>query len=62
MTGRWTAPSDHDLINVAPATARDPLSPKAWWDSFDDHTIVHGTDPTTDDFHAEQSRLPHCWP
>lgn len=59
----FAATSDHDLINLAPPTARDPLSPKAWWDSFDDHTIVHGTDPTTDDFGGQVFEVPDGkWP
>ncbi|MFE9630560.1 alpha/beta hydrolase [Streptomyces sp. NPDC006463] len=46
----FAATAQNDLINAAPPPARDPLSPKAYWDLFDDHTIVHGTDPTSDDF------------
>ncbi|MFD9100736.1 alpha/beta hydrolase [Streptomyces virginiae] len=59
----FAATADHDLINLAPPVARDPLSPKAWWDSFDDHTIVHGTDPTTEDFGGQVFEVPDGkWP
>ncbi|MFJ2110481.1 alpha/beta hydrolase [Streptomyces sp. NPDC087850] len=53
-------PSDHvfaataknDLINLAPPPAGPlaPLNPKAYMEFFDDHSIVHGTDPVSDDF------------
>ncbi|MFK0049659.1 hypothetical protein ACIQU4_37280 [Streptomyces sp. NPDC090741] len=46
----FAATAQNDLINVAPPPARAPLGPKSYWDLFDDHTIVHGTDPTSDDF------------
>ncbi|MBT2403621.1 MULTISPECIES: alpha/beta hydrolase [unclassified Streptomyces] len=46
----FAATAQNDLINAAPPPARDPLSPKAYWELFDDHSIVHGTDPTSDDF------------
>ncbi|MFE5493839.1 alpha/beta hydrolase [Streptomyces virginiae] len=59
----FAATADHDLINLAPPVARDPLSPKAWWDSFDDHTIVHGTDPTTEEFGGQVFEVPDGkWP
>ncbi|MFE2365033.1 alpha/beta hydrolase [Streptomyces virginiae] len=59
----FAATSDHDLINLAPPVARDPLSPKAWWDTFDDHTIVHGTDPTSEDFGGQVFEVPDGkWP
>ncbi|AQT71581.1 hypothetical protein B1K54_07705 [Streptomyces sp. fd1-xmd] len=59
----FAATADHDLINLAPPVGRDPLSPKAWWDTFDDHTIVHGTDPTTDDFGGQVFEVPDGkWP
>ncbi|MEU8837682.1 alpha/beta hydrolase [Streptomyces roseus] len=54
----FAATAGNDLINAAPPPARDPLSPKAYWDMFDDHTIVHGTDPTSDDFGGQVFEVP----
>ncbi len=54
----FAATAKNDLINAAPPPARDPLSPKAYWDLFDDHTIVHGTDPTSDDFGGQVFKVP----
>ncbi|MER7466371.1 alpha/beta hydrolase [Streptomyces sp. NPDC097981] len=54
----FAATAKNDLINIAPPPARDPLSPKAYWDLFDDHTIVHGTDPTSDDFGGQVFKVP----
>ncbi|MEU7553903.1 alpha/beta hydrolase [Streptomyces sp. NPDC044571] len=54
----FAATAKNDLINAAPPPARDPLSPKAYWDLFDDHTIIHGTDPTSDDFGGQVFKVP----
>ncbi|MER8097273.1 alpha/beta hydrolase [Streptomyces goshikiensis] len=51
--------AQNDLINAAPPPARDPLSPKAYWELFDDHSIVHGTDPTSDDFGGQVFDVPN---
>ncbi|MCX4797191.1 alpha/beta hydrolase family protein [Streptomyces sp. NBC_01242] len=48
----FAATAKNDLINVAPPPAGPlaPLNPKAYMRLFDDHSIVHGTDPVSDDF------------
>ncbi|MGY3055820.1 uncharacterized protein YukE [Streptomyces sp. TE3672] len=48
----FAATAKNDLINLAPPPAGPlaPLNPKAYMELFDDHSIVHGTDPVSDDF------------
>lgn len=48
----FAATAKNDLINLAPPPAGPlaPLNPKAYMRLFDDHSIVHGTDPVSDDF------------
>lgn len=48
----FAATAKNDLINLAPPPAGTlaPLNPKAYMRLFDDHSIVHGTDPVSDDF------------
>ncbi|MFC9298760.1 alpha/beta hydrolase [Streptomyces sp. NPDC057011] len=48
----FAATAKNDLINLAPPPAGPlaPLNPKAYMEFFDDHSIVHGTDPVSDDF------------
>ncbi|WP_052713469.1 alpha/beta hydrolase [Streptomyces katrae] len=56
----FAATAKNDLINVAPPPAGPlaPLNPKAYMRLFDDHSIVHGTDPTSDDFGGQVFRVP----
>ncbi|MCT9087636.1 alpha/beta hydrolase family protein [Streptomyces sp. ASQP_92] len=48
----WAATAKNDLINLAPppSGALAPLNPKAYMHLFDDHSILYGYDPTSDDF------------
>ncbi|MBT2368071.1 hypothetical protein J7E88_22825 [Streptomyces sp. ISL-10] len=48
----WAATAKNDLINLAPPPAGPlaPLNPEAYMELFDDHSIVHGTDPVSDEF------------
>jgi hypothetical protein len=48
----WAATAKNDLINLAPPPAGTlaPLNPKAYMRLFDDHSILYGYDPTSDDF------------
>ncbi|MGW2864321.1 alpha/beta hydrolase [Streptomyces sp. NPDC001205] len=48
----WAATAKNDLINLAPppAGALAPLNPKAYMHLFDDHSLLYGYDPTSDDF------------
>ncbi|MFJ9580206.1 alpha/beta hydrolase [Streptomyces sp. NPDC101191] len=56
----FAATAQNDLINVAPPFAKDYLSPKGYWDTFFDHdAIVHGTDPTSDDFGGQVFEVPN---
>ncbi|WP_167153195.1 alpha/beta hydrolase [Streptomyces sp. MBT27] len=61
----WAATAKNDLINLAPPPAGPlaPLNPKAYMQLFDDHSILYGYDPTTDDFggktfHVADGKLP----
>ncbi|MCX2184018.1 alpha/beta hydrolase family protein [Streptomyces sp. SKN60] len=55
----YAATAQNDLINVAPPIAKDYLSPKAYWDTFfDGDAIVHGTDPTSEDFGGRVFEVP----
>ncbi|MEU2687729.1 alpha/beta hydrolase [Streptomyces hygroscopicus] len=55
----WAATARNDLINLAPPKAGflAPLNPMEYVRLFDDHTIVHGTDPTTDDFGGQTFKV-----
>ncbi|MGW4163188.1 alpha/beta hydrolase [Streptomyces sp. NPDC004788] len=56
----FAATAQNDLINAAPPIAKDPLSPKAYWDTFfDGDAIVHGTDPTSEDFGGKVFEVPN---
>ncbi|WP_406731153.1 alpha/beta hydrolase [Streptomyces sp. NBC_01794] len=48
----FSATAENDLINLAPPNAGTlaPLNPKAYMRLFDDHSILYGYDPTSDDF------------
>ncbi|MEW2490249.1 alpha/beta hydrolase [Streptomyces sp. NPDC048411] len=48
----FAATAKNDLINLAPPPAGPlaPLNPKAYMELFDNHSIVHGTDPVSDNF------------
>ncbi|MCX4691288.1 alpha/beta hydrolase [Streptomyces sp. NBC_01408] len=52
----WAATADHDLINWAPSPNAvagawlGPLYPPGLIELLDDHSILYGTDPSTDDF------------
>ncbi|MGW3089282.1 alpha/beta hydrolase [Streptomyces sp. NPDC001108] len=48
----FAATAKNDLINLAPPPAGPlaPLNPKAYTELFDDHSIVHGTDPVSGNF------------
>ncbi|MFE9407221.1 alpha/beta hydrolase [Streptomyces sp. NPDC006704] len=48
----WAATAKNDLINLAPPPAGPlaPLNPKAYMRLFDDHSLLYGCDPTSDDF------------
>ncbi|MCX4581830.1 alpha/beta hydrolase [Streptomyces sp. NBC_01481] len=56
----FAATAQNDLINAAPPPAGPlaPLNPKAYMEFFDDHSIVHGTDPTSDDFGGQVFKVP----
>ncbi|MFF5976067.1 alpha/beta hydrolase [Streptomyces sp. NPDC012769] len=56
----FAATAQNDLINLAPPIGKDPLSPKAYWDTFfDGDAIVHGTDPTSEDFGGQVFEVPN---
>ncbi|MFD9370836.1 alpha/beta hydrolase [Streptomyces sp. NPDC060020] len=52
----WSAVAENDWINVPPSPNAlagawlGPLYPPGLIELFDDHSILYGTDPTTDDF------------
>lgn len=52
----WSAVAENDLINLAPSPNAvaggllGPLWPPGVIELLDDHSILYGTDPTTDDF------------
>ncbi|MEU7044557.1 alpha/beta hydrolase [Streptomyces varsoviensis] len=56
----WSATAKNDLINLAPPPAGPlaPLNPKAYMRLFDDHSILYGNDPTTDDFGGRTFEVP----
>ncbi|MFE7114496.1 alpha/beta hydrolase [Streptomyces sp. NPDC057654] len=56
----WSATAKNDLINLAPPPAGTlaPLNPKAYMRLFDDHSILYGNDPTTDDFGGRTFKVP----
>ncbi|MGW3336553.1 alpha/beta hydrolase [Streptomyces sp. NPDC001009] len=48
----YAATAKNDLVNLAPppAGALAPLNPKAYARLFDDHSVMYGYDPTSDEF------------
>jgi pimeloyl-ACP methyl ester carboxylesterase len=56
----WAATAKNDLVNVAPPPAGRlaPLNPKAYWRLFDDHSIMYGNDPTSDEFGGQTFDVP----
>ncbi|MEV7088806.1 alpha/beta hydrolase [Streptomyces sp. NPDC093085] len=61
----FAATAQWDLINLAPPPAGPlaPLNPKAYERLFDDHSIVHGTDPVSDEFGGQVFDVPGGkWP
>ncbi|WP_225836226.1 alpha/beta hydrolase [Streptomyces sp. NK08204] len=48
----WAATAKNDLVNLVPPPAGTlaPLNPMAYWRLFNDHSIMYGNDPTSDDF------------
>ncbi|MFJ4275087.1 alpha/beta hydrolase [Streptomyces coelicoflavus] len=48
----FAATAQNDLVNLAPPPAGTlaPLNPKAYMRLFDDHSIMYGNDPTSDEF------------
>ncbi|SED39580.1 Alpha/beta hydrolase [Streptomyces misionensis] len=61
----WAATARNDLVNLAPPPAGPlaPLNPKAYWRLFNDHSVMYGNDPTSDEFggqtfHVAPGKLP----
>ena len=56
----FAATAKNDLINLAPPPAGTlaPLNPKAYMRLFDDHSIVHGTDPVSGEFGGRVFAVP----
>ncbi|MEU7055153.1 alpha/beta hydrolase [Streptomyces sp. NPDC046197] len=48
----WAATAENDLVNLAPPPAGTlaPLNPMAYWRLFNDHSVMYGNDPTSDEF------------
>ncbi|MGW3353803.1 alpha/beta hydrolase [Streptomyces bungoensis] len=48
----WAATAQNDLVNLAPPPAGTlaPLNPMAYWRLFNDHSVMYGNDPTSDEF------------
>ncbi|WP_020573044.1 hypothetical protein [Streptomyces sp. PsTaAH-124] len=55
----WAATAKNDLVNLAPPPAGTlaPLNPKAYMRLFDDHSIMYGYDPTSDDFGGQRFKV-----
>ncbi|MGW7249581.1 alpha/beta hydrolase [Streptomyces decoyicus] len=56
----WSATAKNDLINLAPPAAGPAsiLNPMAYKRLFDDHSILYGVDPTSDDFGGRTFKVP----
>ncbi|MFF7406314.1 alpha/beta hydrolase [Streptomyces murinus] len=61
----WAATARNDLVNLAPPPAGTlaPLNPMAYWRLFNDHSVMYGNDPTSDEFggqtfHVAPGKLP----
>jgi hypothetical protein len=48
----WAATAKNDMVNMAPPPAGQwaPLNPMAYWRLFNDHSVMYGNDPTSDEF------------
>lgn len=55
----WAATAKNDLVNVAPPPAGQlaPLNPMAYMRLFDDHSIMYGNDPTSDEFGGQTFKV-----
>ncbi|MFB7595512.1 alpha/beta hydrolase [Streptomyces sp. NPDC056160] len=61
----WAATAKNDLVNLAPPPAGTlaPLNPMSYWRLFNDHSVMYGNDPTSDEFgghtfHVASGKLP----
>ncbi|MFF2512243.1 alpha/beta hydrolase [Streptomyces sp. NPDC058086] len=56
----WAATAKNDMVNLAPPPAGQlaPLNPKAYWRLFNDHSIMYGNDPTSDEFGGQTFKVP----
>ncbi|WP_190012843.1 alpha/beta hydrolase [Streptomyces lucensis] len=61
----WAATAKNDLVNLAPPPSGTlaPLNPMAYWRLFNDHSVMYGNDPTSDEFggqtfHVADGKLP----
>jgi alpha/beta hydrolase family protein len=56
----WAGTAKNDLINLAPPPAGPlaPLNPKAYMELFDDHSILYGNDPVSDEFGGRTFHVP----
>ncbi|MFD7337131.1 alpha/beta hydrolase [Streptomyces violascens] len=56
----WSATAKNDLINLAPPNPGPlaPLNPFAYERLFDDHSILYGNDPTSDEFGGQVFAVP----
>ncbi|MFE9371680.1 alpha/beta hydrolase [Streptomyces sp. NPDC006711] len=56
----WSATAKNDLINLAPPSPGRlaPLNPLAYEKFFDDHSVLYGNDPTSDEFGGQVFSVP----
>ncbi|MFF7601052.1 alpha/beta hydrolase [Streptomyces mirabilis] len=56
----WAATAKNDMVNLAPPPAGQlaPLNPKAYWRLFNDHSIMYGNDPTSNEFGGQTFKVP----
>ncbi|MEV8527887.1 alpha/beta hydrolase [Streptomyces sp. NPDC052000] len=56
----WSATAKNDLINLAPPNPGmlAPLNPVAYEKFFDDHSVLYGNDPTSDEFGGQVFSVP----
>ncbi|MEV6506935.1 alpha/beta hydrolase [Streptomyces sp. NPDC051642] len=55
----WAATAKNDLVNMAPPPAGQaaPLNPKAYWRLFNDHSVMYGNDPTSNEFGGQTFKV-----